>query len=75
MPGDMSLISCDQFFSPEYFLPRLTSVDQHNERFGRFVVDVLLEKISGGDGVVFTHRPELIIRESCAPPKNMNEQI
>lgn len=66
VPEDMSVISCDQFFSAEYFVPRLTSVDQHNERFGRLVVGALLDEINGSQGeTFFTHRPELIIRESC----------
>lgn len=70
VPEDVSVISCDQFFSAEYFVPRLTSLDQHNERFGRLVVDALLNEIDGGEEeAFFVHRPELIIRESCAPPK------
>jgi len=74
VPGDISMISCDQFFFPEYFVPRLTSVDQHNERFGRFVVDAMLNEINGGETAFFTHRPELIIRESCAPIINNKEE-
>lgn len=69
VPGDISVISCDQFFAAEYLVPRLTSVDQHNERFGSLVVKALLQAINGGEEIVFTHRPERIIRESCAPPK------
>lgn len=70
VPEDISVISCDQFFSAEYFVPRLTSVDQHNERFGRSVVDMLLHEMNGSkDEAAFIHRPELMIRESCAPPK------
>lgn len=68
VPGDMSVASCDQFFGAEYFVPRLTSVDQHNERFARWVVGLLLKEINGGDEIFFTHRPELVVRESTAPP-------
>lgn len=75
VPEDMSVISCDQFFSAEYFVPRLTSVDQHNERFGRLVVDALLGAINGeNQETVFTYRPELIIRESCGAPKKPEKQ-
>lgn len=68
VPEDVSVISCDQFFSPDYFIPRLTSVDQHNERFGQMVVQALLASIRGEEGPYLGHSPELILRESCAPP-------
>lgn len=67
--GDLSIISCDQFFSADYFVPRLTSVDQHNERFARYVVDALLRTVNGAeDAPPLDHQPELVVRESCAPP-------
>ena len=66
IPQDISAISCDQFFSAEYFVPRLTSIDQHNEQFGRFVINVLLNVIGGTqESIRLTTMPELIIRESC----------
>ncbi len=74
VPEAMSVISCDQFFSAEYFVPRLTSVDQHNERFGKMVVGALLSEINGSENEpVFTHRPELIIRESCCSPREVRD--
>lgn len=67
IPQDISAISCDQFFSAEYFVPRLTSIDQHNEQFGRFVINVLLSMIDGTqENTQLTTMPELMIRESCA---------
>lgn len=67
VPRDMSVISCDQFFTADYFIPRLTSIDQHNERFGRFTVHALLGVMSGEtENVLVTHQPELVVRESCA---------
>ncbi len=69
VPKDVSVISCDQFFTADYFIPRLTSIDQHNERFGRFTVNALLGIMSGvNESVLVTHRPELVVRESCASP-------
>lgn len=69
VPKDFSLISCDQFFTADYFIPRLTSVNQHNELFGRYVVDTLLRRIRGEDDTDFLPlHPELILRESCAAP-------
>ena len=69
IPRDVSVISCDQFFTAEYMVPRLTSVDQHNALFGQFVIKALLSAMSGGrENVLLRYDPELIIRESCMPP-------
>lgn len=69
VPQDVSVISCDQFYSADYLVPRLTSVDQRNELFGRFIINALLGAINGRkEDVVLTYNPELVIRESCAPP-------
>ena len=66
IPEDVSIISCDQFFSADYFVPRLTSVDQHNEEFGRFVIHALLGAMKGIhlDSTIHAN-PDLVIRESC----------
>lgn len=69
VPEDVSVISCDQFLSADYFVPRLTSVDQHNELFGRLIINALLGVMSGEPKeAVLTYGPELVVRESCAPP-------
>lgn len=71
IPQDISAISCDQFFSAEYFVPRLTSIDQHNEQFGRFVIHALLNVIDGSkESIKLTTMPELVIRESVCPPQS-----
>lgn len=71
VPRDASIISCDQFYCADYFVPRLTSVDQHNELFGRFIINALLGAINGvKEDVVLSYKPELVIRESCASPSN-----
>lgn len=70
IPQDVSVISCDQFYTAEYMVPRLSSVDQHNALFGRFVIKTLLAAISGNkETVLLRFDPELIIRESCMEPK------
>ncbi len=62
---DVSVISCDQFFTAEYMVPRLTSVDQHNALFGQFVIKALLSAMEGGrENVLLRYDPELIIRPS-----------
>lgn len=69
IPQDVSIVSCDRFYSADYLVPRLTSVDQHNELFGRFIIHSLLGAMNGvKEDVVLSYSPELIVRESCAPP-------
>lgn len=69
VPQDVSIVSCDQFYSADFLVPRLTSVDQHNELFGRHVIHALLNLIKGDLGESeLNYQPELVIRESCAPP-------
>lgn len=69
IPQDVSVISCDQFYAADYLIPRLTSVDQHNELFGRFIINALLGAINGRkEAVMLNYSPELVLRESCAPP-------
>lgn len=66
VPNHKAVISCDQFLSAEYQLPRLTSVDQHNEMFGMMVINTLLSSIKGViKPVELSFKPELIVRESC----------
>ncbi len=66
VPEDVAIISCDQFFLADYLVPRLTSIDQHSELFGRMVIQVLLCAIKGiGEPMKMNFTPELIIRESC----------
>ena len=69
VPQDVSIVSCDRFYTADYLVPRLTSVDQHNELFCRFVIQVLLGAMHGvRENISLDINPELIIRESCAPP-------
>lgn len=81
VPEDVSVVSCDQFFDADFFVPRLTSVDQHNSRFGRFVVDTLLGAMGGvREAKRLNYRPELVVRESCSPAdqrmgKDVSKQI
>ena len=66
VPDDVSVISCDQFFDAEYFTPRLTAIDQHNELLGRAVISALLDMMGGHQqSQVLKLHPELKVRESC----------
>ncbi|MEK8128053.1 LacI family DNA-binding transcriptional regulator [Paenibacillus filicis] len=65
-PEDIAIASCDQFLQSDYSIPRLTSVDQHNEYLGRMAVLQLISAINGSmESVSVDHMPQLIIRESC----------
>lgn len=69
VPEDVSVVSCDRFYAADFLLPRLTSVDQHNKLFGRFIINALLDAINGSEEeITLDYAPELVIRESCAPP-------
>lgn len=66
IPEDVSVISCDQLFDAEYFIPRLTALDQHNELLGQSVISALLGKMNGAvRSQPLKLHPELIVRESC----------
>ncbi len=72
VPKDVALISCDQFPSAEYLVPRLTSIDQHNELFGSMVIQTLLCAVKGvGEPAKLTFTPELVVRESCGTKLGM----
>ena len=69
VPEDIALISCDQFSLADYLSPRLTSINRHNEQFGRLVIDCLLCAIRKQPIPQFHPiTPELIIRESSGSP-------
>ncbi len=65
-PSDIAIASCDQFPHSDYSIPRLTSMDLHNEYLGRMAVMQLISAINGSEEAIsINHMPELIIRESC----------
>ena len=65
-PKDIKIVSCDYFNNTEFCIPRLTTIDQHNEFLGEFIVAKLISLIHNEKNeLVFHHEPELIIRESC----------
>ncbi len=75
VPEDVSVISCDRFPLADYAVPRLSGIEQHNEIFGRFVINALFGAMQGERGpILLEHRPELIIAESCAPPRGAAEK-
>lgn len=67
IPNDISLISCEYFTTSDFFTPRMTVIDRHSNRFGKLVIQKLLNVMNGqeeDDHIDIT--PELLVRESCA---------
>ena len=62
VPGQLSVIGCDNLFCAPYLFPPLTSINTHQQHTGARAVQLL---ISGEDRVEFTDW-ELVERASCA---------
>jgi len=71
IPDDISLVGFDDLPSAAAVRPSLTTVHQPLIEMGRVATQMLLEYI--GDPALRTRRiefdTELVIRESCCPPK------
>lgn len=70
VPGDVSVVGFDDTPEAAYYVPPLTTVRQDFNEVGRRCVELLLEPATGGgapEHVVVA--PELIARESSAPPR------
>ena len=69
IPDDIAVISCDQFLSVEYHIPRLTSIYHHHDMLGRMVITTLINAIQGNnESATFSFTPELVVRESSGTP-------
>ena len=72
VPRDVSVIGFDDIEVAAYVTPSLTTIHQPIEEIGRKAVELVLQKVA--DNSIFdTARqilmePELVIRQSCAPP-------
>lgn len=65
-PRDIAVASCDRFPNSEFQIPRITTIDQHNDYLGKASVMKLISAIqSENENSMIQHSPELIIRESC----------
>lgn len=72
VPQDVALVSCDQFFQAAYMVPRLSSIDHHNELLARYVIRQLLAMIRKEPAPEMPRiDTELVLRESSlAAPAN-----
>lgn len=72
VPKDVSVIGFDDIKIAAYLQPSLTTIRQPIEKMGQKAVELLLEMMmekSVPDPVPrFLMEPELIVRDSCAPP-------
>jgi DNA-binding LacI/PurR family transcriptional regulator len=69
IPQEISVVTFDDPLWARYMDPPLTVVSQPMESMGKCTMELLLARLRGGKPVetmVFT--PELIIRQSTAPP-------
>lgn len=71
VPGDVSVIGFDDFEYAAYHSPSLTTIRQPLHSMGNMAARLLLERIRGKEGLdtEVAIVPELVIRESTAPPK------
>ncbi|MDR1768818.1 MAG: substrate-binding domain-containing protein, partial [Propionibacteriaceae bacterium] len=67
-PEDISLVGFDDFLGTDQFIPPLTTVRQDFSLLGEVCVEMLLAEISGTASPSRALVPELIVRESTAPP-------
>jgi len=73
VPGRFSILSCANYAIAELTVPRLTSIEQFPEEIGRQALALLLRRLEEGaapssHGETITIQPQLVVRDSCAPP-------
>jgi len=69
VPEDVSVLGFDDIQSASFHVPRLTTIRQPLQTMGRIGADALLKKLAGEAlPTLIQVEPELIIRESTAPP-------
>ncbi len=71
VPGDLSVISGDETPLAAFLSPALTTVQMPTEELGAAAVDALIDQILGrpSPSRVLDYEPEVIARESVAPPR------
>jgi LacI family transcriptional regulator len=73
-PEDVSLACFDDFEWAGVFHPRLTVLRQPTAEIGQKAIELLLARLGGGkNGAAPQHialKAELVVRDSCAPPRS-----
>ena len=70
VPGQMSVIGCDDLFCAPYLFPSLTSVNTHQQQTGARAVQLLISGELRRESVEW----ELVERASCAPVNSEKEE-
>lgn len=67
VPEDIAIVSCEYFPGSEYFIPRITTVNHHNELIGKTVMQVLMTLLKDTSESVVPEKIQLslIPGESC----------
>jgi PAS domain S-box-containing protein len=67
LPRDQAVIGFDHTEGGARLVPRLATVDPHNDRVGELAVNLLLARLGGEEVTAGIHRAEatLVTRESC----------
>lgn len=68
VPADVSVVGFDDSEGTDYYLPALTTVRQPFVEVGQQAIRVLLGMIDGDPASSWASEPELVVRESAAPP-------
>jgi LacI family transcriptional regulator len=72
VPRDVSVIGFDDIKVAPYLQPALTTIRQPIEKLGATAVELLLEMVEEKSVPKplprFLIEPELVVRDSCAPP-------
>lgn len=70
VPGEISIVGFDDIAEAGFFTPPLTSIRQDFSEMGRRSVELLLRQVDSGRMVErIVLAPELVLRESTAPPR------
>lgn len=71
VPSDVSILGFDDIQSSAYQVPSLSTIRQPLRRMGATAAEMLLKKLAGeGTPTLIEVEPELIVRESTAPPRS-----
>ena len=75
IPDDLSIVAFDDLDFAAFLKCPLTAVRQPREMMGEMAVRLLVEQLENKDvkGRQMMLKPELIVRESAAPPKTMSK--
>jgi DNA-binding LacI/PurR family transcriptional regulator len=70
VPGDISVIGFDDIKNAAFSVPALTTLRQQVGELGQMGIDQMILQIAGERPTgLITIQPQLVIRESCAPPR------